>query len=343
MRIKEMATELLKLIVFGFVASPAFAQDVEVVQDSDGNKIELVSTGDDESVEERTHFIQAGDTLWDVSQTFWGQADQWPRMWSYNRYITNPHWIYPGNQIRFTPGSYLNPPTMELEGGESEQTTSVTSLNFEGSDPVCGPDIRFDQERESTTYHTPAFLGEKGAVETYGSIYGAKSGMKNLGIGDMVYLEVNDDLIAECGDVFSIFRRRKGKVRHPDSWFRTYGYMHEIVAEVRVVQVGDGLTTGIIRRSYMEVQRGDEFGEYIPVSAELPVSVPRKVCLLVAVQRFSSTVVVLTDCKWATRSLSCITLTIIGNYTETMNAFQTKSRVVLLSLRWMSTTRLPSL
>jgi hypothetical protein len=274
MRIKEMATELLKIIVIGFVASPVFAQDGEVIQDSEGNKIEIVDSSDDESIEERTHFIQAGDTLWDVSQTFWGQADQWPRMWSYNRYITNPHWIYPGNQIRFTPGSYLNPPTMELDGGDTAPTTSVTSLNFEGSEPVCGPDVRFDQRRESAIYHTPAFLGQKGEVETYGSVYGAKSGMKNLGIGDTVYLEIEEGLSAECGDVYTVFRRRKGKVRHPHSWFKTYGYMHEIVAEVRVVQVGDGLTTGIIRRSYQEVQRGDEFGDYIPVSADLPVSIP---------------------------------------------------------------------
>jgi hypothetical protein len=269
-----MATHMFTWIGIGLMATPVFAQDGEVIQDKDGNKIELVDSEEDDTFEDRTHLIQTGDTLWDISQTFWGQADQWPRMWSYNRYITNPHWIYPGNKIRFTPGSFLNPPTMELDSGESDPSTSVTSLNFESSEPVCGPDVRFDQARESTVYHTPAFLGQKGEIPTYGSIYGAKSGMKNLGPGELIYLEVDEEFIAECGDVFSIFRRRPGKVRHPDSWFRKYGYLHEVVAEVRVVQVGEGLTTAIIRRSYQHVQRGDEFGDYIPVSAELPVSIP---------------------------------------------------------------------
>ena len=265
---------MLKWIAIGLLAGPAFAQDEEVIQDKDGYKIELAEGGDDDDVGERTHLIQSGDTLWDVSATFWGEAEQWPRMWSYNRYITNPHWIYPGNKIRFTPGTYLNPPTMELEGeGEGEGTT-VSTLTFEEAAPECGPDLRFDVTRESTAYHTPAFLAGKKDVVSYGEVYGAKSGMKNLGPGEILYLDVDDDFIAECGDVFSIFRRRSGTVRHPDSWFRKYGFLHEIVAEVRVIHVGEEMTTGVIRRSYQHVQRGDSFGDYVPVTAELPVTVP---------------------------------------------------------------------
>ena len=50
--------------------------------------------------------IQRGDTLWEISQRFWGDAFFWPRLWSYNPYIGNAHLIYPGNVLRFDPGSY---------------------------------------------------------------------------------------------------------------------------------------------------------------------------------------------------------------------------------------------
>lgn len=269
-----MAKTMLKWIALGTLATPVYAQDGEIIQDNDGYQIELVDEEDSSDVEERTHTIRPGDTLWDVSQTFWGEAEQWPRMWSYNNYITNPHWIYPGNTIRFTPGSYLSPPTMELDGSEIDEAATVTSLNFEEADPECGPDVRFNFERTSTVYHTPSFLAEKGQMPQLGTVYGAKSGMKNLGDGDLIYLEVEDGLTVECGDVYSVFRRRGGKVRHPDSWFKKYGYLHEVVAEIRVVDVSDDLVSAIVRRSYQHLQRGDYFGDHIPVSAELPVNIP---------------------------------------------------------------------
>lgn len=46
------------------------------------------------------YIIQRGDTLWDVTGRFYGDPFLWPRLWSYNPDITNPHWIYPEGQLR---------------------------------------------------------------------------------------------------------------------------------------------------------------------------------------------------------------------------------------------------
>src|ERR1035437_9153443 len=47
------------------------------------------------------HRVEKGDTLWDLSQKFLGSPWYWPKVWSYNPEIANPHWIYPGNEVRF--------------------------------------------------------------------------------------------------------------------------------------------------------------------------------------------------------------------------------------------------
>ena len=47
-----------------------------------------------------THTAKRGDTLWDISKRYFGNAYNWPRIWSYNRQIENPHWIYPGDHIQ---------------------------------------------------------------------------------------------------------------------------------------------------------------------------------------------------------------------------------------------------
>src|SRR5215471_16429424 len=49
----------------------------------------------------QVHTVVRGDTLWDLSQHYLGTPWYWPKVWSYNPAIANPHWIYPGNQVRF--------------------------------------------------------------------------------------------------------------------------------------------------------------------------------------------------------------------------------------------------
>lgn len=46
------------------------------------------------------HTVRPGDTLWDITGRYYGDPYDWPRVWSYNPEITNPHWIYPLDQVR---------------------------------------------------------------------------------------------------------------------------------------------------------------------------------------------------------------------------------------------------
>jgi hypothetical protein len=50
-----------------------------------------------------THTVHTGDTLWDITEHYYGNPWEWPRVWSYNPEITNPHWIYPLDQVRLLP------------------------------------------------------------------------------------------------------------------------------------------------------------------------------------------------------------------------------------------------
>src|SRR5512136_3321715 len=51
---------------------------------------------------EGVYTIKKGDTLWDISSKFLKDPFLWPTLWQRNPYITNPHWIYPGNPIRLS-------------------------------------------------------------------------------------------------------------------------------------------------------------------------------------------------------------------------------------------------
>ena len=146
------------LILWASVVLTPFAQSNELEFYS-GDVLELEQTTSSPEAKPDYYVIQAGDTLWDLSRTFWGDPYYWPQLWSYNDQITNPHWIYPGNRITFSLGTLLDPPDMELEVETvSRQGYTVESVAYEEVETTCGPDIHFTDIIPADHYLAPGFL-----------------------------------------------------------------------------------------------------------------------------------------------------------------------------------------
>lgn len=78
----------------------------------------------------QTYIIQKGDTLWDVSQTFFADPNFWPKIWSLNSGIYNPHEISPSGVVQFSPGTTSEPPRLGAgphAGAPSSQETPVAA------------------------------------------------------------------------------------------------------------------------------------------------------------------------------------------------------------------------
>src|SRR5437870_11090878 len=45
----------------------------------------------------KTYTIKQGDTLWALGKQFYGNSYLWPQLWEANTWITDAHWIYPGD------------------------------------------------------------------------------------------------------------------------------------------------------------------------------------------------------------------------------------------------------
>src|SRR4029453_12256081 len=45
------------------------------------------------------YIIVRDDTLWDLAKRFLGNPYLWPQIWDRNNYITDAHWIYPGDVL----------------------------------------------------------------------------------------------------------------------------------------------------------------------------------------------------------------------------------------------------
>jgi hypothetical protein len=76
----------------------------------------------------RTHEIKAGDTLWQLAQQYYSNPYLWPQLWESNTWITDAHWIYPGDVLFVGEGT-----------GMAENSTGAATTQGEGAMTAVTP------------------------------------------------------------------------------------------------------------------------------------------------------------------------------------------------------------
>lgn len=71
--------------------------------------------------------IQKGDTLWGISQTLFSDGNYWPKIWSINGTIENPHLITEGNSIRFLLGNESEAPSFAVSENAQLEEEAVAA------------------------------------------------------------------------------------------------------------------------------------------------------------------------------------------------------------------------
>jgi len=134
--------------------------------------------------------VKHGDTLWGICDTFFQNPYQWPRIWSYNPQIQNPHWIYPGDQVKLRSGG----------GGVAQPT---------GPQPPQDTGSLVDRRRQVVPQ--TVFLRDTGFVsdddrEDWGEVNGAAEDKMFLTDTDEAYMRVGPGHDIKLGQELTVFR-----------------------------------------------------------------------------------------------------------------------------------------
>jgi nucleoid-associated protein YgaU len=216
-----------------------------------------------------TYTVVPGDTLWDLSQRFLGNPWYWPKVWSYNPQVQNPHWIYPGNELRFYPDAEGLPVQVEA-GSEPEIVSSPPNEIGDVSSGSLSAAEQFGQDDDVVTVtqgtkisYTPprkSFMRQDGLItrselEESGVIAKAWAEKEMLATLDKVYLRFKNKSAVKPGERYTIFRAGS-EVFHPVTG-KPYGYLTHVIGALRVVAIDQHLVSAVIERAFEDIHRGD--------------------------------------------------------------------------------------
>ena len=249
---------MFSAFVFAEEVPPASAEEVPVPDFINLDNVDLNAAPE-------TYEVAPGDTLWDISEKELKSPWYWPKVWSLNPQIQNPHRIYPGDKISFRetgemamPGSNENAERVESgetygENGEDynaeyEDEGETDSLAQTGKTLDATPENYKDFVKLGGKYRIDRFkqiddtlmdVVQKGFIgtteeEELAKIVASFEPKELLATGDNVYVEINtnkDDKEKEKD-------KEKDKNKNSDNKERKKSSDFQIGDYVEIINVG---------------------------------------------------------------------------------------------------------
>jgi hypothetical protein len=133
------------------------------------------------------HVVRRGDTLWAICDFYFQNPYQWPRIWAMNPQIQNPHWIYPGDQVRLRTGEIAAAPP----------TPGQTLI-----------DRRKQVPPETLFLRNEGFIEDESGND-WGDISGSREDKEILSDFDEIYIRIAGNHDVRVGQELTVFREVK--------------------------------------------------------------------------------------------------------------------------------------
>lgn len=206
-----------------------------------------------------THEVRSGDTLWDLSTRYLNTPWYWPKVWSYNPQLTNPHWIFPGNEVRFYPGDENLPTAVDVASNDLDIGDNDLIIPGQLADDELVQTVGEIKSAGMTGQsYWAAFAGfmDRGASRLTGRIENSFSERYQLDDYDKIYLKMRESV--EPGAQLAVYRRER-QVNHPVTG-ANLGYMVTMVGRAEVTENSPSMTSGVVTRAFRPIYRGDFVG-----------------------------------------------------------------------------------
>ena len=257
----------------------------------------------------RLHIVVKGDTLWDLAGKNLGNPFSWPQIWDLNKWIKDPHWIYPGDPLLIDGGRTTltqaapdtangsKPPAAAGKGEGAAPAGGETGVPVvpEGTPDLAEPEVaNLKPDRQNRAplrvmrdelafsfqdFIQMPYLAPKGAAAHLKELRALKiTGNKSqereiLGESELVYLAGGADKGVKVGDRMVVIRQVASKLIHPEDTHRRriLGDVMQQTAVLRVVTVQGKGSVAVVEKAMEPVQLGQWAAPYTE-----PANIPLK-------------------------------------------------------------------
>jgi hypothetical protein len=190
--------------------------------------------------------VRKGDTLWDLSERFFGSPFQWPELWKENSQIPNPHLIFPGDRISLFQGRWRDGYPVSAGDG-SGQLNRAGFFTYHGMDRI-------------------GFIREE-PMAPFGTIFKTAEDKMIAGTHDLVYIKQAAETPLAVGSLFTTYRVFNPLIEKKTR--QKIGFQHYMTGVVEITQSNAHIAVGKIVRVYREIRVNDHLIPYQDRSSEL--------------------------------------------------------------------------
>jgi hypothetical protein len=200
------------------------------------------------------HIVERGDTLWDLSRTYLGNPYLWPQIWDQNRYVTDAHWIYPGDPL-------LLPQIALISSQAGQQTSESETVGEEGLGEGPGGaggtsgTVLYPLSEEGTMQCAQYIVTDRedDSLQVLGSEQGAAK--VALDYNEILYLNKGSNAGVKAGDIYSL-HHVSYLVRHPATG-KKLGTKIETTGWARILLVQEASATAVVEQACSDIHVGD--------------------------------------------------------------------------------------
>jgi hypothetical protein len=198
------------------------------------------------------HKVEKGDTLWSISEQYFGKPDLWPSLWEMNPFVTNPHLLKPGDMIR-----------VGMQQPAAAQVTETPATVAPRPVEIPKPKTSGIHVGAITKLNARGLLS-RGEEQPLTVVQGADSQTIFLTKGDLIFLNFANRPGVKTGDEFMIFRP-VSPVSHiltGDNMGTLYSARGKAVLKERSI---NAIYQAQIQENYLDVKLGDLVFPYTPI------------------------------------------------------------------------------